>query len=142
MSIDDLLLKSLEYARDTSTQLLSLAAVIIAASVTISQDIFRSDDRRAQRALVIAWGLFLLSVLAGVFALLSMTGNLAIAAGGRVGVVADEPFYMLLSPYEPKIRLFTTLQLLSFVAASGMLVRFGVLKIRGKTPAIQPTTEQ
>lgn len=127
---NDLLLTALGYARDTATQVLSLATGIIAVSITLSRDVFKTGTRGEQALATGTWAMLLISVLTGVLALHSITGNVAVAAGGLGLEAPADAGRMLLSPYDFKVRLFVSLQLLTFLAANGMLVWFGILKLR------------
>jgi hypothetical protein len=124
MATDELLFESLKIARETSTELVTLGSAILAGSTTFSRKLLGTHGNKT--FLLASWVLLLLSILFGVVAMLNITGNSAIAAGGMAGQPdATRTF----SPYESNIRLPFIFQVVCFFAALAAMVITGVKQL-------------
>jgi hypothetical protein len=63
-------------ASDTSKQLITLATGLLALEITFVKDIIQNLDSTARYLLCASWLLLLLSIIAGVWTLLALTGTL------------------------------------------------------------------
>ena len=64
-------------ASDTSKQLITLATGLLALEITFAKDVIVTLDAAAKCLIGTSWVLLLLSVIAGVWTLLALTGSLA-----------------------------------------------------------------
>mgnify|MGYP003387323462 CR=1 FL=1 len=64
-------------ASDTSKQLITLATGLLALEITFAKEVIGTLDELGKCLIGISWILFLLSVIAGVWTLLALTGSLA-----------------------------------------------------------------
>jgi hypothetical protein len=79
---------SFEFAKDTVTQLITLATAVIGVSVTFSKDVQQTITPGHRRLLFSAWMVLLVSVFLGVWTLMALTGTLTklpVAADGIYG---------------------------------------------------------
>jgi hypothetical protein len=118
---EQLMLRSLEFARDSTIVLLMLAVVIVGVSVTFIQGLFGTNEVQGTKQIACSWFVYLVSILCGIFVLASITGNVAIASDGGPRTV---------SPYEDNVAYFSTLQLLCFFVACSLMVVFGAYRLR------------
>jgi hypothetical protein len=75
-ALDDQAKEAFASAADTSKQLITLATGILALEITFKRDVLGKLDPFATNLLAVSWVLFLLSVIAGVWTLLALTGSL------------------------------------------------------------------
>jgi hypothetical protein len=68
--------KAFDFAADTTKQLITLATGIIAITITFSKDILGASLLTNSTFIFISWGLFILSIVSGIWSLLALTGNL------------------------------------------------------------------
>jgi hypothetical protein len=140
----ELLLHGLDAARDSAVQLLMLAALIVAISVIFARTVLGVDSQRGAKLLALSWFVYLISIVFGVGVLMSITGNLAIAAGGGPlalrGDCDAELGLRTLSPYESNISYFAFGQLMSFCLACGLLAVFGSFRLRVMNQASRPAS--
>jgi hypothetical protein len=102
---------SFEFARDTVTQLITLATGIIGVSVTFAKDVGGGMKPVNRSGLYRSWRFFLLSILFGVWALLALTGTVS-----KEGVASADI-------YGKNIVLPTALQIFAFLAGIFTLIR-------------------
>lgn len=76
MAVNDLQIKSFDFAADVAKQLITLATAIITVMITFSKDIFGTNNHYIAW-LLSSWILFLLSIVFGIFTLMALTGVLA-----------------------------------------------------------------
>jgi cytochrome bd-type quinol oxidase subunit 2 len=130
MAFDDRRKAAFDYASDATKQLLTLATGIIAVSITFSTDIIANTTAH-RWALITAWIVYLVSIVCGVWALLSLTGELEQTQA---------------NPTDPSIRgsnvrLPSILQIIAFLAATICLVLYAGLTFETKaTPSPTTTT--
>ena len=121
MAFSDQRAAAFEHASDTTKQLITLATAIIAVSITFSKDII--GNTTAHRGVLIsAWITYLLSIIFGVWALLAMTGELQPNSQG-----SDDP-----SIRRPNVTIPSVVQILSFIAATALLIAYAVLTFKSK----------
>ena len=76
MAVNDLQIKSFDFAADVAKQLITLATAIITVMITFSKDILGTNSHYIAW-LLSSWILFLLSIVFGIFTLMALTGVLA-----------------------------------------------------------------
>jgi hypothetical protein len=106
-------LKSFDYAQDVTKQLITLATAIITITITLLGGIFKDAPSNARTVLVVAWGLYAVSVLAGIATLLNLTGNLPSLEEGGAGI------------YGGSVRLCSIVQIALVGLALGGTIYFG-----------------
>jgi hypothetical protein len=68
--------KAFDFVSDYTKQLITLATGIVTFTVTFIQNDFGTVGFWSKICLVLAWGFFILSILAGIMRLMALTGNL------------------------------------------------------------------
>ena len=111
--MDERTKKSFDFAADSTKQLIALSTGILALTITFSENVIGVVASPGLAPLVWAWLLYLLSIFFGVWTLLALTGTLGRPDG--------EP-----SIYALNVRLPSLLQILSFLAATVMIVIAGI----------------
>lgn len=106
--MDERRIKAFEFASESAKQLVTLAAAILVLTITLIKETGLSD------LLKVAWVLYLLSIIAGVWRLAALTGKLD-------GAEDSTP-----STRATMIRIPAALQTISFIVATVLLVYFGV----------------
>ena len=101
---------SFQFAKETVTQLLTLATALVGVSITFAKDVRVSVTTRDRKWLFLAWIIFLVSVICGVWTLMSLTGTLA-----QEKVAPD-------AIYGSNITLPSMLQIIAFVGGIIMLI--------------------
>ena len=106
-------LESIKFAGDLTKQLITLSTAILTLTASYAKTM-SSGTPVGNRSLRVAWGAYLASIVFGVWVLMALTGVLAIGTKGADPVV-----------YESSIRWPAVLQILTFVAATGAIARYG-----------------
>ena len=68
---------SFEYAKEMTTQMITLSTAVIGVSVTFAKDVEIGISGKKRLFLFLSWGAFLVSILFGILTLGSLTGLLA-----------------------------------------------------------------
>ncbi|WP_294294869.1 hypothetical protein [uncultured Chryseobacterium sp.] len=119
--------KAFDFAADTVKQLITLATGIIAITITFLKDILGSAIVSNSIFLFISWGLFIFSILFGIFALQALTGSLQ---PRRINTtVLNTPPNINTS----NIRIQVGLQIVFFISALICTVIFGICSINKVT---------
>jgi hypothetical protein len=124
--------KAFEFAKEVATQLISLSTGIIALTITFSKDFLASSSAGVRRLAVIGWGFYFVSLIFGVWTLMALTGNLEPLEGPPI-----------LSIRRSNVAIPAALQVLSFLAGTGITIGYGLLAIiedRGPSRAKRPST--
>ena len=100
--------KAFAFAQDAVKQVVTLSTGVIVLTVTFLKDVLPKGTDTT--LLEWSWGLYLLSIFFGLFALLAMTGTLTKATGDINSGV---------------IRTFATIQMVLFFIALGLTLLFG-----------------
>jgi hypothetical protein len=110
--------KAFDFAADLVKQLISLATGIIALTITFSKDFLQSTSAPSARPFaMIAWSFFVMSILCGIWALMSLTGTLDQKCG-------SEPVPVTIRGANVVIP--SALQILFFVGGLVMTIVFAV----------------
>jgi hypothetical protein len=102
---------SFQFAKETVTQLITLATAVVGVSVTFAKDIRSKITAHDRRWLFRSWVALLVSVVCGIWALMALTGTLA---NGEVPSSAIKGV---------NVKIPSILQILAFLAGIGMLIR-------------------
>lgn len=114
--------KAFDFVADYTKQLIALATGIITFTVTFLQN----ESLVNSQLLIISWGLFTLSIIAGIWRLMSLTGNLDSIKGSAKLTITTM-----------NVRFPGMLQIGSFLIALILSIIFGTLQIpsTAKKPA-------
>jgi hypothetical protein len=107
--------KAFDFAQEVTKQVLTLSTGVLALTVTFLKDIATAAPHSARLCLEFGWLCFLLSVLFGVAALMSLSGNLATSAAPSI--------------YSSNIKWPARLQLLLFLVGLLLTLIFGWIAI-------------
>lgn len=116
--MDDRRKKAFDFASDVAKQLITLSTGIIAITVTFSRDIIKgsSYQRSAIILLTIASGVYLLSILAGLWHLYALTGELEAVESDH------EPTTRGSNATRPAVA-----QIIAFLIATLLIIIYGVV---------------
>jgi anaerobic selenocysteine-containing dehydrogenase len=104
-------LKAFEFAQETTKQLLTLATGIVALTITFLHDLAANAPSWSVYVLAVGWFAYLISMVAGVLTLMTLTGNV----GNPTCNV-----------YEKNTKETARAQFLAFVAGTLLTIVFGV----------------
>jgi hypothetical protein len=105
--------KAFDFAQEVTKQLITLSTGIIAVTITFLVDVVDEGGGRVG-ALELAWVFYLVSVAFGIFALMSMSGNLERPGEGKAPSI-----------YAPNIVFGSIGQILCFAAGLASTLVFG-----------------
>jgi len=131
MAMDEQRKAAFDYASDTTKQLITLATAIVGVSITFATDIV-SNTTAHREILIIAWSVYVASIVLGVWSLLSMTGELEPKSGSATPSIR-----------RANVVLPAILQILAFLIATVLLVVYAGVTLDEKatpSPASTPTT--
>jgi hypothetical protein len=111
--------KAFDFALSTTKQVVSLSTGVLALTITFLNDIVSGVGETALFLLTLSWLLFLISVVAGVLTMMSLTGNLSKSEKN------DQ-----LSIYEGSIKTFSRVQMTAFLLGISLAVIFGIIGLR------------
>lgn len=111
--MDDQTEKAFDFAQESTKQILTLSTGIIALTITFSNDFLISVPDEAKRYAMWSWGLFLISILFGLWTLNALTGSLS-------------KKNLSLSIYDRNISFPSMLQIFCFLGGLIMTVIFGI----------------
>lgn len=111
--MDERTKKAFDFAQDATKQLLTLSTGIVALTITFSKEFIGNVPFSARPFAIWAWAVFVVSVVCGVWTLLSLTGELDRGSGDGV--------------YGWNVRLPSLIQVVTFLTALTLTVIFGVL---------------
>jgi hypothetical protein len=120
--------KALDFASDLAKQLITLSTGILAITITFSKDIVKSPStpRAATITMLLAWGIYLFSIIFGIWTLMALTGELEPRTDPNG--TAHEPTTKGSNVFWP-----TVLQIGSFLVATFMVILFGILSVVCRT---------
>ena len=104
--------KAFDFAQDTTKQLLTLSTGVITLTITFLKDVTKDAPHDSLGFLHAAWVLFLISIVSGVFVLMTLTG--VVASEGAVATI-----------YRGNVRLLSIVQILTFLLALAGVLVFG-----------------
>lgn len=114
-------------AAETSKQLITLSTALLALEITFAKDIMKAEfDKTAKCLLCASWVFLLLSVIAGVWTLLSLTGSLS-----QLKHITPKAIY------GSNVRIPSFVQIVMFLGGLGFTVWFGlrgIYYVQGNLP--------
>lgn len=114
--------KAFDFAADVIKQLITLATGIIAVTITFSKDIIGASMLTNSSLIFYSWGFFLFSIMAGIWALLALTGNLQPITPPARNIIPS------INTKNVRIPMFC--QIGSFVFALFLTILFGIKSIK------------
>ena len=108
--------KAFEFAQESTKQILTLSTAILTLTISFQKDIVGGVPDGDRWALKVAWVAYLLSIICGLATLMNLAGNLERPGDNR------EP-----SIYRGSIKLFSTLQVLTFGVGMAFTLWFGLI---------------
>lgn len=131
--MDEQTKKAFDFASDITKQLITVAAAIVTLTVTFSKD----TPVPARAWAYWAWFGFLVSIILGFAALMSLAGELQPKLGPGVAAVGNaNP-----SIWKKNITLFSIAQMLVFLVAVGLTAVFGAVAMRNPEKASSPPAQ-
>lgn len=112
--------KSFDFAADVSKQLITLSTAIITVTITFSKDILGGVTDTNKYWLLVAWGMFVVTIFFGVWTLMALTGSLEPIEGNDI----DAP-----SINSKNIRIPACLQVFFFIVALILTIVYGFKSI-------------
>ncbi|MBI4246747.1 MAG: hypothetical protein HY728_09615 [Candidatus Rokubacteria bacterium] len=116
-ALDPRVEKAFDFASDATKQLIALSTGILTLTITFAKDILRDVTGLPRGLLGLAWLGYLVSVVAGVWVLLALTGTLEPPPGAPADV----------SIRGKNVVWPSIVQVLMFLAATALVVAFGLL---------------
>ena len=113
--MDELTKAAFASASDTSKQLITLATALLALEITFGKDLIGRFDAVSKGLVAASWVLLLLSVVAGIWTLLALTGTL----GSGAKLTSESIFGW-------NVRIPAMAQILFFLGGLGFTVWFGL----------------
>jgi hypothetical protein len=118
--VDDNVQKAFDFAQESTKQLITLAAGIIALSITFSKDFVGQVSPAARSWALLSWGVLLVSIFFGLWTLLALTGSLEPKDGST-----------RVSTRGTNVTVPSALQILTFFIGLVLIVVFGIVATRG-----------
>ena len=118
--------KALEFANDLAKQLITLSTGILAITITFSKDVIKASNipRNVVILLMISWGVYLFSIVCGIWTMMALTGELEPKTKEPERTELPEPTTKGFNVFLP-----TMLQILSFLLATSLAIAFGIFSI-------------
>lgn len=132
--------KAFDFAADATKQLITLSTAIIALTITFSKDIIGAANIGNSTSIFTAWILLIVSVIFGILTLLALTGNLQPMKKNDPESEGKEIEPVNIN--NNNIRLFSGIQILSFVAALFFTVYFGYSSIKERNEENIPSKNE
>jgi hypothetical protein len=108
-------------AKELTTQLITLATGIITVTATFARDYGKPGDKASHRSLLLAWVLYLLSILLGILTWMALVGVLTSLDGTGAKTFRQFP---------DNARMLAGLQIVFFFAATCFLLRYSLSTLR------------
>ena len=118
----------LSFASDSCKQVLGLSTTILSFTVAFRNDVVKQTTGANQRWLWLSWIALGVSIVAGVWTYLAMTGSVAAKTGS-------------MDVYSTAVRIPAAIQMLSFLVGLVLLATFGVVALRSPGKPAAPEGE-
>lgn len=115
--MNDQINKAFDFAQEIAKQLISLATAVITVTLTFSHDFATHATGWIRELVPCSWGLLLFSIVAGIWTLMALTGNLQ-----QLGPNSQPPSIRTRNVTFPAI-----VQILSFLFGMLLVILFGAL---------------
>jgi ketosteroid isomerase-like protein len=154
--------KAFDFAADSTKQLITLSTAILTLTITFGKDVLQKVDSGTKQNLTYSWVVYLLSIFFGILTLLALTGTLdpikkkkkqAAAAEENVDATTEasaKPDAAAPEKVDQRnpvatiqganVRLFSTLQIVTFLLATALVVISGITALRASGPSSTTTT--
>jgi hypothetical protein len=116
--------KAIDAASDLAKQLITLATGVIAITISFAKDIF-AGRAAGNGPLMAAWCSYLLSIVAGVWGLMAITGTIDPARPAATKEKGDATPIL-----GANVRIPAAVQLIAFVVATGLVAWTGIAELR------------
>ena len=133
--------KAFDFASETTKQLITLSTAIIALTITFAKDILQSVPISAKVLLMIAWAIYLLSLLFGLLTLMALTSELEPKIKEEPPVTSPPEQLSPPSIWAKSITAASVLQILTFLLATVLVVVSGVVSTISNINRTDPQTE-
>lgn len=128
-------LKSFDFAESTSKQLITLSTAIVAFTITFGKELFGGiNNGVAFGTLIIAWVLFTISIISGIWTLMALTGSLSKTT--KTIKEGDNEKQEEVSIYDKNITLPEFIQMITFVLALIATITYAVILARSETKPV------
>jgi hypothetical protein len=107
--------QSFEFAQETTKQLITLATGIVALTITFVKDLAQAAPHWSLYVLALGWLAYFLSIILGAFALMNLTGAVAVETA---------------TINEKSLRALVMLQVLAFMGGTALTIVFGFAAVR------------
>lgn len=125
--MDVSILEGYKSVTELSQQLVTLATGILALSITFIKELLKGETRRAHTLLKLSWLAFLLSITAGVWTKMTVTGMIfAVALSGVTDEIKAGPYGTTVLP--------ALLQITLFLVGGALIIGYGVKNLNALTP--------
>lgn len=132
--------KAFDFASDSTKQLITLSTAILTLTITFGKDVLQKVDASTKDNLTYAWIVYLVSIFFGIMTLLALTGTLDPIKRKKKkqgstysGEAIDQTVAASAAQVEPvatiqgaNVRLLSFLQIVSFLVATGLIVKTGI----------------
>lgn len=125
--------KAFDFAAESTKQLITLSTAIIALTVTFSKDVIGAINPVAKHLLSFSWVAFILSIVFGVWTMLSLTGTLDPMQQSSAASSTNAS-QQNTSINGKNIRLPSILQILLFLIGLILSIVFGCNSLNSKQP--------
>ncbi|MGZ4079751.1 MAG: hypothetical protein ACXVDW_20520, partial [Bacteroidia bacterium] len=98
---------------------ITLSTASIGLTITFTKDILKGVSNKFGKILIGSWFVYLLSIVFGIWTLMSLTGTLIAANPADLQMMSS-------------VRLPATMQILSFITGTGMVIWYGMQTLRKK----------
>lgn len=132
-------LKSFDFAASTSKQLITLSTAIVAFTITFGKELFGGiNNSCAFTALIVAWVLFVISIIFGIWTLMALTGSLNSVT--KIVKEKDDDKEVEkeveVSIYDSNIKYPELLQVLFFILAISATICYAIVLTNSETEQI------
>jgi hypothetical protein len=108
-------------ASDLAQQLITLSTSILALTITFTKDILKNPSQKSIASIKIAWLVYLLSIIFGIWTLMAVTGTLA-----PINHQDCNPKLQIMG----NIRFPAALQIISFIIGTALIIWYGFSSLR------------
>jgi ketosteroid isomerase-like protein len=126
--------KAFDFAADSTKQLITLSTAILTLTITFGKDVLQKVEGPTKENLTYSWIVYLVSIFFGILTLLALTGTL----DPKKKKQQPDPVKSSPTIQGLNIRILSTLQILTFLVATGLVVKSGMGALN--TPTTSPDT--
>ena len=127
----DAALKGFEFARDISTQLITLSLGVFVATITFTKALLPNITGRLVALIGCSWTFYFISIFFGIWHMMALTGHLTIENIKEFGLVIQD-----------SAKLPFVLQVFAFMIATILMLIYGIKVLRNNKPQATETNCQ